>query len=203
MIRLHITPAEGEPFEHMIEGEAEVIGRSTRCDLSLADRFLSRQHARIYLEDDGWLIEDMGSRNGTFVNGRRISGPSPVGPGDVVAMSASLIKVLSRDQRDEFGGSSGSTGDVVLRPATDVLLRTQTPPPIEADDARHPLRVYADRLAMLNEVHQALARSISLDELLELILDRAFEHLRPEQGAIFLRTEGGGFRRAAGRSLPG
>jgi serine phosphatase RsbU (regulator of sigma subunit) len=202
MIRLHITPAEGEPFEHLIEGDAEVIGRSTRCDLSLADRFLSRQHARIYLENDGWLIEDMGSRNGTFVNGRRISGPTPVGPGDVVAMSASLIKVLSGDREEVIGVSSEST-DVVLRPATDVLLRTHTPPPIEAGDAMNPLRVYADRLAMLNEVHQALARSISLDELLELILDRAFEHLKPEQGAIFLRTREGGFRRAASRSLPG
>jgi len=62
---------------------------------------------------------------------------------------------------------------------------------------------FADRLAIVNEVHQALAASITLEELLDLILDRAFEHLQPEHGAIFLRREADKFDRVAGRSVAG
>jgi serine phosphatase RsbU (regulator of sigma subunit) len=198
MLSLHITPAEGEPFDHVVESDDVVIGRSTRCDLALADRFLSRQHARLYRADDEWLIEDLGSRNGTFVNGRKITIPTPVGPGDVITMSASLIHVTS----GQAASGVSTTSDALFRPATDVLLQSQTPPPIESSREHDALRRYADRLAMLNEVHQALARSISLDELLELILDGAFQHLRPEQAAIFLRDEPGEYIRAASRSLP-
>jgi pSer/pThr/pTyr-binding forkhead associated (FHA) protein len=72
MLRLHVAPAEGVAFERTVDLEELVIGRSTHCGVSLADRFLSRQHARLFREGDDWLIEDLGSRNGTFVNGRRI-----------------------------------------------------------------------------------------------------------------------------------
>jgi len=198
MLTLHITPAEGEAFEHRVEGDSVVIGRSTRCDLALADRFLSRRHARLLRIEEGWHVEDLGSRNGTFVNGIRISEPTPVGPGDVIKMSASVVRV-ARDPADSADVWQASTSDVLLRPASDVLLQIRTPPPaaraVQADE----LKRYAERLSIVNEVHQALARSISLDELLELILDRVFHHLRPEQGAIFLRDNRGVYQRAASR----
>jgi serine phosphatase RsbU (regulator of sigma subunit) len=54
---------------------------------------------------------------------------------------------------------------------------------------------------MLNDVHQALARSIELDDLLDLILGRAFEHLQPEEGVIYLKSPDASYYRAAFRSL--
>jgi sigma-B regulation protein RsbU (phosphoserine phosphatase) len=203
MLTLHITHAEGEAFEHPVEGDSVVIGRSTRCDLALADRFLSRRHARLLRIGNVWHVEDLGSRNGTFVNGTRVSEATPVGPGDVINMSASVVRVVRgpADSSDVWRALS-STSDVLLRPASDVLLSIQTPPPA-ATATQNDLTRYAERLSIVNEVHQALARSISLDELLELILDRVFQHLRPEQGAIFLRDKGGAYRRAASRLLPG
>jgi phosphoserine phosphatase RsbU/P len=192
-----VTPAEGPPFDHA-EGAGElVIGRSRTCDLSIQDRFLSRRHARLYRDGDTWLIEDLGSRNGTFVNGRRIERPEAVRPGDVLTMSASRLELLGEPSDDD----SASTG-FRSRPATDVL-RLGSPPPSRAGLDGAELRRYADRLAIVNEVHQALAGPITLDELLELILDRIFEHLQPEHGAIFLKKERGGFERAAGRSVAG
>jgi len=56
---------------------------------------------------------------------------------------------------------------------------------------------------MLNDVHQTLARSTSLDELFETILSRAFELLGPEEAVIVLRDADGGYRRAARRAAPG
>jgi serine phosphatase RsbU (regulator of sigma subunit) len=56
---------------------------------------------------------------------------------------------------------------------------------------------------MLNEIHQALGSSVAIDELLTLILDRAFEQLQPEEGAIFLKDAQGEYRCAASRSNRG
>ena len=116
MIKLHVTPAEGPPFDHAEGNDELVIGRSRTCDLSIEDRFLSRRHARLYREGDSWLIEDLGSRNGTFVNGRRIERPEAVRPGDVLTMSASRLELLG----ERSGDDSASTG-FRSRPATDVL----------------------------------------------------------------------------------
>jgi serine phosphatase RsbU (regulator of sigma subunit) len=84
----------------------------------------------------------------------------------------------------------------MFRPAADLLSAAQ--PAAAARDK--PLDRYSERLEIMNDVHRALSRSISLAELLELILDRVFGHLRPEEGAILLRRGGGEFYRAATRS---
>ncbi|MFI6982997.1 FHA domain-containing protein [Embleya sp. NPDC050154] len=60
------------------------IGRSHRADLRLAHDSVSRRHARLCVRDDGWVLEDLGSMNGTHVNGLRIMGPVSVRPGDHV-----------------------------------------------------------------------------------------------------------------------
>jgi serine phosphatase RsbU (regulator of sigma subunit)/pSer/pThr/pTyr-binding forkhead associated (FHA) protein len=192
MLELQVTPAEGEPFTYEVEGQELVIGRSTSCDLSVSDRFLSRQHARMYRSGDEWLIEDLGSRNGTFVNGERISMPARVHAGDTIAMSASLVRVRPTGAGD-FEQGDLTTSDVVLKPASDVLIRSHTPPSDEAIEDQSALTRYAERLAIVNEVHQALAGSIALDELLE--------HLKPEHGAVFLKGGVGNYERAASRSI--
>jgi serine phosphatase RsbU (regulator of sigma subunit)/pSer/pThr/pTyr-binding forkhead associated (FHA) protein len=192
-----VTPAEGDSFTHELDSGSLVIGRSTKCDLSIPDRFLSRRHARLYLDGDRWMVEDLESRNGTFINGAKIEHAEQVREGDVIAMSASLVKLM-RDGEEE-----SSSTDVFLKPASDVLMKTSTPPPDDVRSSSAALANYAERLAIVNEIHQALAGPITLEALLDLILERAFEHLHPEHGAIFLRMESGGFDRAAGRSVVG
>jgi hypothetical protein len=58
-----------------------LIGRSASCQLTIDDPLISRNHARLILRDDEATIEDLGSRNGVRVNGRPITGPTPVGDG--------------------------------------------------------------------------------------------------------------------------
>lgn len=49
-----------------------VLGRSACCDLVLAGRHVSRRHAAVVLRQDGWWVEDLGSRNGTWCDGQRV-----------------------------------------------------------------------------------------------------------------------------------
>ena len=63
------------------------IGRSSMNDLPISDKMLSRQHARIVKDDDGGLsVEDLGSRNGTFLNGERLATPQPLKPGTRITL---------------------------------------------------------------------------------------------------------------------
>lgn len=63
-----------------------VVGRGSACDLVLADLTVSRVHAELRKEDDGsWLLVDLGSLNGTRLNGWRLVGPARVRSGDEIA----------------------------------------------------------------------------------------------------------------------
>jgi hypothetical protein len=60
------------------------IGREFACDMTLADLTVSRWHASLRHGPDGWLLADLGSTNGTRLNGWRVTSPSPVAAGDLV-----------------------------------------------------------------------------------------------------------------------
>jgi len=78
-------------------GGALLIGRSAEDDGALGgDPELSREHARLRRLDDGRiLVEDLGSTNGTYVNGDRIPGPTLVEPGDEVGVGSSVLRILA------------------------------------------------------------------------------------------------------------
>ena len=193
-LRLRITPPIGESFEHFCDGDTLVVGRSSKADLVLSDRFLSRLHTRFFLEGQTWFIEDLGSRNTTLLNGRPVATPMHLAVGDLVKLSETVISIEGFDEavtrpKTATADDAASSDSMLLRSASELMAAAE--------------RESGDRMRLLNEVHRALAASISLEELLELVLDRAFAHLRPEEGAIFLKTPLGDLERAASRRLPG
>ena len=192
-LRLRVTPPIGEPFEHLCEADSLIVGRSSKADLVLSDRFLSRQHARFYREGEGWMVEDLGSRNTTLLNGRPVAVPGRVSAGDLVKLSETVITIEGFDAtssrpRAEDGVKTSSSDTMVLRSASELIAAAE--------------RESAGRLKLLNEVHRALAASLTLEELLEVVLDRTFVHLGPEEAVIFLKKPYGGLERAASRRLP-
>lgn len=195
--RLHITPAEGPPFDHTLLGDSLVVGRAVEAGLSIADPFLSRRHTRLFRKGAGLFVEDLGSRNGTLLNGKTVQASTEVRPGDVIRVSNSTIRISTAEPRTVAPDDALEDG-TIFRRASDLLA----PEPASLRGESE-LRRYAERLKLINEVHQALGRSLELDELLELILDRVFDHLQPDRGAVFLREEGGELRTAARRSAAG
>lgn len=71
-------------------GRALVIGRSIGCDLTLADPTVSRWHAELIRDGERWFVRDMGSTNGTRVNGWRVR-RAVLEPGDVLALGAQRV----------------------------------------------------------------------------------------------------------------
>ena len=67
-----------------LPGDEIVVGRDEGADVLIDNPSVSRRHARLRKEAEGWVVEDLGSSNGTFMHGQRIDGPHPLKSGDEV-----------------------------------------------------------------------------------------------------------------------
>jgi predicted component of type VI protein secretion system len=78
-----------------LDQEVIMLGRDPSCSVPLGEIQVSRRHARIVHQGGLWVIEDLGSTNGTFVNGMRLSSPHPLSNGDVIGISDAVTLTFS------------------------------------------------------------------------------------------------------------
>ena len=156
-----------------------MVGRIATAGLVIADASVSRQHARLTFQNDAWWVEALSATNPTLLNDATIDRPHRLVPGDLLKMGTSAVRVLGAQEPP--------------RPAP-----SPAPAQVTASDDRQ-----SARLDVLNEVHRALATAISLPRLLELILERCFSVLAPEEGVVLLRTPAGSLEPAATRQRVG
>ncbi len=83
--------AAGQTFELALD--EVIIGRSTQSHITIVEPELSRQHARFIRQGDGYILEDLGSTNGTFVNGVRLTAPRMLQPGDEIRLGPKTVMV--------------------------------------------------------------------------------------------------------------
>jgi predicted component of type VI protein secretion system len=96
---LSLEIVEGTGAGRMVAVTGTVtIGRGQDADLVLADELVSRRHAQVTPAGPGAVVEDLGSRNGTFVNGEGIHGPVRLEPGDQLQLGVSLVELRSASQ---------------------------------------------------------------------------------------------------------
>lgn len=81
-----------EGLEVAVDRDWMVIGRGRSADVVIAEPTISRAHAAIGYEPDGFYLQDLGSTNGTMVNGARIE-RQPLKPGDVIQMGRLVLGV--------------------------------------------------------------------------------------------------------------
>jgi hypothetical protein len=74
-------------------GTSFTIGRTQDCDLRIADLSVSRRHAQLERGESGWLLSDLGSHNGTRVNGWLVREPVPVRPGDLLQFGSAMFVI--------------------------------------------------------------------------------------------------------------
>lgn len=87
-------PTPGKVFP--IEQEEFLLGRDLGNEIAISDPEVSRRHARFYTRDNNIIIEDLGSTNGTFLNGERISSPQQLRPGDAITLGESIVLVFEK-----------------------------------------------------------------------------------------------------------
>jgi phosphoserine phosphatase RsbU/P len=199
---LDVESARLPRTEREVDRAVLVVGRGAECDVQLPDQRVSRQHCRLELRGDELWVEDLGSRAGTRLNGRPLAGIARLADRDLLELSDdSRIVVRSGTARVTAPASSSSssrptTGGTLIRDAASMLVQRAD---LEATSSAEELRRYAERLHLINEVHQALTESPSRDAVLEMILDRVWRSLRPEQAAMLLLDRAGNLAEVVSR----
>jgi predicted component of type VI protein secretion system len=117
-------PTPGVTFP--LEGDQILIGRDASNGVAINDAEISRKHSRLSFQGGKYVLEDLGSTNGTFVNGQRLAGPVVLKPGDVVALGEQIVLMY-----DMINIDPGAT--VMSRKA----IRIVEPPPVQASVPVH------------------------------------------------------------------
>jgi predicted component of type VI protein secretion system len=103
-----------------IEGDQLVIGRDSTNGVAINDAEISRKHSRLSFQGGKYVLEDLGSTNGTFVNGQRLAGPVVLKPGDVVSLGEQIVLMY-----DAINIDPGATVAVSRK-----SIQQATPPPV-------------------------------------------------------------------------
>jgi adenylate cyclase len=181
----------GREWVFETDREEVVIGRpktglTTDLDLSV-DKAVSRPHARLWAEGEDAWIEDLHSRNGTFVNNEPITGRRKLGPGDVVRIGETSL-VLEREKLDAAvvldARAVRSGPGVQIRETRGAESPAFTPDAGAAETAR--------RLAILYALPLQLATETRLETLLQTIIERAVAAIPgAARGALLVKDSAG------------
>ena len=189
----------GKAFGRAFEFDSDiVIGRGSTPDFALYDPTVSRQHAAVRRRGNTYHIHDLGSGNGTTVNGVGITGPTALANGDRIGLGAVSLEFLMAD---------GSDDDSLIAPEVRFREpgRTGAQPVLDAMDAeqdvasllttvssgRDSLEVTRQRLRVILEVSEAIGETLDEESLLTLIVTKLFAVFpQAERGFIMLSEAG-------------
>jgi pSer/pThr/pTyr-binding forkhead associated (FHA) protein len=92
--QLTVVSPEDEKGRAFVLADELTIGRSPRCSVPLAaDGFVSQVHARLFRRGDEYWVEDLGSTNGTLMNGRKLAGAAPLRKGDLIQVGQTVLEL--------------------------------------------------------------------------------------------------------------
>lgn len=86
---------------YIVQAEYNTIGRSAECDFVLNDTLISKKHFTITYEDTKFYIEDNGSRNGTFLNGKQLKKKTQLFYGDKISVGSTIIRFYLEEELEK------------------------------------------------------------------------------------------------------
>ncbi|HEY5935657.1 MAG TPA: FHA domain-containing protein [Kofleriaceae bacterium] len=140
MISIIITGEDGTVERHVFDEREVTIGRTDKNHLALPAAVISQRHARIVEKDGRYILVDLKSMNGTYVNGRKITAPLLIRPGDRIAMGNFVLELagdLDGAAADTLADSEYEDDDPTIdrSVSTRAATRPAEPPPIVGRDA--------------------------------------------------------------------
>lgn len=202
---------EGKALPYPVTADETVIGRHPECGIQLQSNTVSRWHARLTRKDDEYFIEDMGSGNGTFLNGQQIPKGSPAGVHDQdrIKLGPLLLRFENDEEAaakpsaapapigapagagmDDFG-EFGSTVEFAMGDEDEATIMGTT---AMGGGGFGALEVQPEvKLKAVIEITQSLCGETDLDKMLPAILDTLFKVFpHADRGCVLLKDEGSG-----------
>ena len=194
MVQLFIYPKTGDPSTFPLGAKRVSIGRTAANDIVLSDQFSSGCHAVIAPTERGYALLDQGSKNGTFVNGRRVNGEIDLARGDEILVGSTRF-YFDRDLQTNIEMVEGTTfthssntiiqvKDILKKPPSSGVLKTPGGG-LDLDRLQQDQKI----IAVMSEVSQALIYHMPLDKLLDHIMDVLTQHLPMDRGVLMLKDE--------------
>ncbi|NES82913.1 MAG: FHA domain-containing protein, partial [Moorea sp. SIO2B7] len=194
-LRLHI---EGNPERTVKVAQNEfLIGRLPECDLCLPFSEVSRYHLRLTKTDtEGWLLEDLGSTNGTILNQFQLTSPQLLHHGDVIQVGNVFVSIILGSpfiSQSTLIGSSreGQEGKKILRKAEELQKQW-----IDADRVGDPLTTHQtaiERLKYLVEIAKGLNSAQSIEAIFDQVKKLVFQEVRNiERLALLIDVDSSG-----------
>jgi two-component system, NtrC family, sensor kinase len=169
-------------------GESITLGRALACDVVVPHGLVSGSHALVEADDDGLVITDLGSKNGTWIDRQRITQPGRVCPGDRFALGAVKVKV----GEDRFARTAVKFADEAVD-VTQVLSSIDTSEALLDDDSRAKtfgeMAEASRSLAVIHEVGSILLSATDEDELCVRLLDLLFDVLPADRACLITRED--------------
>ena len=103
-LQLQLTPANGGRAIPLRRARPMTVGRDDDCDVVIPDPSVSGRHARVDFDGVSWVVTDLGSTNGTWLNGDRLAEPTPIESSDVVQFGRFNVHVTVLDADDDTIG---------------------------------------------------------------------------------------------------
>ncbi|MDQ3696524.1 MAG: FHA domain-containing protein [Gemmatimonadota bacterium] len=191
----------GHSFE-LREGTTLVVGRALGTDIPIVDPTVSRRHADVRCEGDEVVVRDLGSVNGTYVNGDRVTSAT-VRPGDVITFGALSFRLTAEaisarnDPTPDRDATPTSIATIVRqlrigdrRPGATTLARDATETPVALAGEGEP-DLNSRKLALLLDVSRELGRAAHTDSLLDRIGDVVFQVMDVDRVALMLADDSG------------
>ncbi len=161
-----------------LEGERIVLGRNADCGVVLNEPAVSREHAVIRRIQGKFFIEDLKSRNGTFVNSKEVRARTALKDKDRIKICDNLLAFYENQAEEdpkEEPEEDSSTIEATMAANNKPIFSTQP----------------SDKLAMLIEMGQELSQTFNLDQLLPKVVDSLFSVFRQADRAFLILSEDG------------
>ncbi len=172
-----------------LEAELYRVGRSSRCDIQIADPTVSKEHAELAYDLNGWVLRDLGSRNGTRLNGTDVHDTHKLRPGDMIEFGQiqARFELEAKTDATRFSESTG-LGSAVRKGARDIIQKAAT----KSSESSRLVALLAEAGQMLvlprplretcEEVLRVVERAVPARRLVILLRDKPGEE--PQQIAV-------------------